>query len=99
MTVEANASASTPGSGAYPAVRTPLGVPALPTPCAFAGVPCSVVQSALVEPALVIAERANTARLRVSHGHGKLLAWLAARGVTPTGGAPRPSPDTPPAPP
>ncbi len=88
MTVDATT--STPGSGAYRAIRTPppaLGA-ALPV-AGFAGVPCAVIRAALVEDALAIADEAKRLRWRNGRTAVAAAAWLAARGVSPTA-APRP---------
>lgn len=62
------------GSGRHPAAPGAA-------PCRFAGLPCELVRAALLEPAELIAERANAARRAVAHQKRMLDAWLAARGL------------------
>lgn len=91
MTVDANSSATgQPGSGSYPALRTPPdGTPALPPadPCGYGGISCAVVRSALVDGVLIVSERTDAARLRADHLRSRIGAWLALRGLSPTGDA------------
>ena len=96
MMPDGTAAAADPPSGAWPALRTPPSLPAIPDPDAIPVAPPvpDSVGRVLVDEARRLVERADAARLRNAATQSRAIAWLADRGISPSGASlrrPRPA--------